>query len=134
MTNKPFALNFSKIGTDQLGYLSVAEKETLPFCPQRIYWTYLTPENIVRGGHAHKELEQILVAVSGKIELTIQTIDGDLYTFILDNPSIGVFIPKKSWRTMKYNSNAVQMCFASLEYDEKDYIRNYDEFSKLILK
>jgi hypothetical protein len=132
--NKPYLINFSKIGSPNTGYLSICEKENLIFIPKRIYWTYLTPENIERGGHAHKELEQILVAVSGKIQLTIQTIDGDLYTFILDNPSIGVFIPKKSWRTMKYNSNAVQMCFASLEYDEKDYIRNYDEFSKLILK
>ncbi len=131
MTNKPFYFNFSKIGNDQLGYLSVSEKETLPFCPKRIYWTYLTPENIVRGGHAHKELEQILVAVSGKIELNIQTIEGEVYNFILDNPSIGVFIPKLSWRVMKYTQNAVQMCIASLEYDENDYIRNYEHFKSL---
>jgi hypothetical protein len=133
MSDIPFIINFSKIGNDELGFISVSEKENLPFTPKRIYWTYHTPNYIERGAHAHIKLEQILIAVAGKIELTIETIDGEIYYFILDEPNKGVYIPKKTWRTMKYTQNAVQVCIASLEYDEKDYIRKYEDF-KITLK
>ncbi|MCW8896647.1 MAG: FdtA/QdtA family cupin domain-containing protein [Flavobacteriales bacterium] len=131
MNKKPYIIDFKKIGSPALGYISVAEKENLPFIPQRIYWTYFTPEDVERGGHAHIHLEQILVSVAGKIDLKIETITGEIFEFVLDAPHKGVFIPKKSWRTMKYSHNAVQMCIASIEYDEKDYIRDYDEFLNL---
>ena len=124
----PRIIQFPKIGNAQLGYISIAEKDNLLFTPKRIYWTYFIPEDVERGGHAHIELEQILVAVAGKVELSIETLEGEIYQFTLDHPSKGVFIPKKSWRTMKYSHNAVQMCIASIEYDEKDYIRDYDQF------
>lgn len=132
--NEPYLINFPKIGSLETGYLSICENEKLLFIPKRIYWTYLTPENIERGGHAHIELEQILVAVAGKIDLTIQTFDNKLFEFHLDQPNLGVYIPKKSWRKMKYSSNAVQMCIASLEYDEDDYIRDYEKFIQLSTK
>jgi hypothetical protein len=132
MTQNPYMIYFPKIGNSQLGYISLAENENLPFAPKRIYWTYFTPEDVMRGGHAHFELEQILIAVAGKIELRIETINNEVFNFILDNPSIGVYLPKMSWHTMKYSHNAVQMCIASLEYDEKDYIRDYNNF--LLLK
>jgi hypothetical protein len=131
MNKIPNIINFPKIGNSQLGYISVAENENLPFMPKRIYWTYFTPEDVIRGHHAHYELEQILVAVAGKIEVEIETVERKIFKYILDSPNIGVYIPKMSWRTMKYSHNAVQMCIASIEYDEKDYIRNYDEFDKL---
>jgi len=120
--SKPFLISFPKIGGSSLGYISIAEKNNLPFLPQRIYWTYYTPDSVERGGHAHLELEQILIAVSGKIEIKIETLDHHIYDFVLDSPNIGVYIPKLSWRTMKYTHNAVQICIASHVYDEKDYI------------
>ena len=131
MENEPRKINFSKIGDPKIGYISVAEKNKLPFKVKRIYWTYFTPENVKRGGHSHIELEQILIAVSGKIELEIETSNFNKYKFILDNPDEGVFIPKRSWRTMKYTHNAVQICIASEEYDEKDYINNYRDFLEM---
>jgi hypothetical protein len=124
----PFEISFPKIGEPALGYISVAEKTNLPFVPRRVYWTYFTPENVERGGHAHIGLEQILVAVSGKIELSIEITDGRIYKFCLDSPDKGIYIPRMSWRSMKYTHNAVQMCIASIEYDEKDYIRSYSEY------
>ena len=131
---KPFLIYFPKIGDPSLGYISLTEKNNLPFTPKRIYWTYYTPEDVVRGNHSHYELEQILVAVAGKVTITIITIEGTEYEFILDSPDKGVFIPKLCWRTLKYSHNAVQMCIASLEYSESDYIRSYEEFEKLIKK
>ena len=58
----PCIIEFPKIGNSGLGYISVCEKTTLPFVVKRIYWTYFTPEDVTRGGHAHYELEQILLA------------------------------------------------------------------------
>jgi hypothetical protein len=130
----PHQIIFPKVGNTHLGYISIAEKSNLPFVPKRIYWTYFTPEDVERGGHAHIALEQILVAVAGKVELHIETSSGDSFDFILDSPNVGVYIPRMSWRTMKYSHNAVQMCIASIEYDEKDYIRDYNEFKKSIHK
>ena len=102
MNKEPYIIDFNKIGSPSLGYISIAEKENLPFIPQRIYWTYFTPEDVERGSHAHIELEQILVAVAGRVELKIETLSGKIFEFILDSPNKGVYIPKKSWRTMKY--------------------------------
>jgi hypothetical protein len=125
---KPFIIQFPKIGNSSLGYISLAEKENLPFVPKRIYWTYFTPEDVERGGHSHNDLQQILVSVAGKIIVNIELKNGDKNEFILDSPSIGLFIPKMSWRTMKYSHSAVQMCIASNEYTESDYIRRYEDF------
>lgn len=126
--NSPFIIEFPKIGKMELGFISIAEKENLPFVPKRVYWTYYTPEDVERGGHSHYDLHQILVAVAGRIEVTTELINGDKQSFILDRPNMGLFIPKMCWRTMKYSHNSVQMCIASNEYDEKDYIRDYHVF------
>jgi hypothetical protein len=128
LLDKPYLINFPKIGEPSLGYISVAEKMNLPFKPKRVYWTYFTPENIERGGHAHIELQQVLIAVSGSIKVVIETITGEKHNFNLNKPNLGLFIPKKAWRTMQYSHNAVQVCIASNEYNEDDYIRNYEDF------
>jgi hypothetical protein len=128
---KPYMINFPKIGSPDLGYISISEKENLPFVPKRIYWTYFTPEDVERGGHAHIDLEQILIAVAGKVDIKIETVEGEIFEFVLDSPNKGVYIPRKSWRDMKYSHNAVQICIASIEYDEVDYIRTYSDFKNL---
>lgn len=130
MTNKnrPYLLEYSRFGDPTLGYISVAEKESFPFEVKRVYWTYFTPEDVRRGGHAHYNLEQILIAVAGRIVITTETLNGDKDEFILDKPNIGLFIPKMCWREMQYSHNAVQVCIASLAYSEEDYIRDYQLF------
>ncbi|MCD1115864.1 sugar 3,4-ketoisomerase [Chryseobacterium turcicum] len=126
----PFLIEFPKIGESSLGYISIAENDNLPFVPKRIYWTYYTPEEVERGGHSHFDLQQILIAVAGRIQVTTELRNGDKETFLLDKPNIGLYIPKMCWRDMKYSHNAVQICIASIEYDEQDYIRDYSEFLK----
>lgn len=128
---EPKLIQFPKIGNSSLGYISLAENVTLPFEVKRIYWTYFTPENVERGGHSHIDLQQILVAMAGTITIKTEILGGIKQTFILDSPNKGLIIPKLCWREMKYTHNAVQMCIASIEYDEKDYIRNYDDFKSL---
>ena len=131
MKSMPTIIQFPKLGNTALGYISLAEKELLPFEVNRIYWTYFTPENVERGGHAHLELQQILVAVAGQIIVKTEMPGGIMDSFILDSPDKGLYIPKLCWREMKYTHNAVQMCIASIVYDESDYIRDYKKFKSI---
>ena len=113
------------------GYISVAENDTLPFQVKRVYWTYFTPESVKRGGHAHHVLEQILVAVAGKIIVTTQMPGMAEESFVLESANMGLFIPKHCWHIMQYSHNAVQMCLANIPYDEQEYIRDYTMFKSL---
>ncbi len=131
MVQKPHLLNFPKIGNSILGYISIAEKTELPFVVKRVFWAYYTPDNVVRGRHAHHETEMILVALAGRITITTQMPGEKSEVFILEEPQQGLYLPKYCWHTMQYSHTSVQLCLASLEYDENDYIRDYDEFKKL---
>ena len=98
MHKTPSIINFPKIGSSSLGYISLAENETLPFEVKRIYWTYFTPEDVERGGHAHHDLDQILVAVAGKITVNTEMPGGSKKNFVLESPNQGVYLPKYSWQ------------------------------------
>lgn len=127
----PRFFELSKIGSPALGYITVGQNSGLPFAIQRVYWTYYTPDSVVRGHHAHRELEQLIFAVSGRIEFTLESPNGRHETFVLDSPNVGLYIPRHYWRTIKFSHNAVLMCLASLEYQEDEYIRDYEEFKAL---
>jgi len=133
--NKPYLINFPKIGESDLGYISVVENQiNIPFKIRRVFWCYHTPDNVVRGRHAHHQTEMILIAVSGRIIVNTEMPDGEIKVFSLESPSQGLFIPNYCWHTMQYNHISVQLVLANLEYSESDYIRSYDEFKKLIKK
>jgi len=111
------------------GYLTVVEQQTdIPFDIKRMFWSYYTPQMITRGRHAHYELELVLVAVSGKIIVTNETVDGKTTVHILDDPSEGLYIPPMHWHVMQFSHSAVLMCFASTLYNAKDYITDYTLF------
>lgn len=132
MDENPYIIEFEKIGDPSLGYISVAEEySNIPFKIKRVYWTYFTPNHVKRGNHAHKKLQQVIIAVSGIIEFTLIDKNNQQQIFILDNPNVGLFIPNEYWREIKFSHNAVQLCLASEKYDENDYIREYEEFKKL---
>lgn len=128
----PYQLEFPKLGQSNIGYISVTEHtKYVPFEVQRIFWTYYTPESIVRGRHAHHRTEQVLVAVAGRIIVTTELADGTIQTFRLEDPHVGVYIPPHAWHTMQYSHSAVQLVLASSPYDEGDYIRSYDDFKRI---
>jgi mannose-6-phosphate isomerase-like protein (cupin superfamily) len=124
----PYLIDFKKLGDPTIGYISVAQNDQLPFEVKRIFWTYFTPESIVRGRHAHYKTEQILIAAAGRIVVTTEKADATIGTFVLDNPNIGVYVPPHVWHTMQYSHTSAQLVLASSLYDEKDYIRDYDAF------
>ena len=128
----PRLINLGKIGDSSLGYITVGESNSnIPFNIRRTYWTYFTPHNIERGGHAHKKLKQVIVAVCGIIELKLETLNGEIFNFVLDSPEKGLLIESTCWREIKFSHNAVLLCLASDKYSEDDYIRDYTSFISL---
>ena len=100
----------------------------LPFEVQRVYYLYDIPGGEVRGGHAHKELHQLIVAVSGSFDITLD--DGkDKKTVSLNRPYHGLHVVPGIWRELSnFSSGAVCLVLASHKYDEPDYIRDYSQF------
>lgn len=130
MALRPKLIEVQSIGSSEIGYLSVLQGEYLPFKPLRIYWTYFTPNHVERGAHAHRQLEQLIVAVAGEIKIKIETRSGEKSEYIMDNPSKVLYIPRMCWRTLEFSHDAVLLCVASMEYNEEDYIRKYEDFNK----
>ena len=117
--------------SDPRGNLTVIERnKDVPFQIKRIYYIYDVPTGEYRGAHAHKRLEQLMVAVSGSFDVRIDNGKGRR-TFTLNRPYEGLYIPKMTWRDMdNFSSGSICLVLASDYYDESDYIRNYDEFLK----
>ena len=135
MNQAPHILNFKKIGSLDEGYISVASvADQIAFSPERIFWTYETPSNISRGRHAHYQTEMILLAMNGSITVKCEDALGQSYNFKLEHPNQGLFVPKLCWHEMFYTEGAVQLAIASTPYDEKDYIRNYEDFQEFITR
>lgn len=128
---KPYIIDFAKIGISDIGYISVIENSGLPFKIERVFWTYYTPESVVRGRHAHYKLEQVLIAVSGRLIVETECFDSKCVSFELTSPNTGLYIPPSCWHTMRFSHNAVLLSLSSTEYNESDYIRDYETFKKM---
>ena len=118
-----------KVFGDSRGKLiSLEGNRNVPFEIKRVYWIYDTLPNEERGFHAHKNMEQIIVAMDGACEFVLD--DGKYRESVwLNRPDVGLYIGKNMWREMKkFSYGCKLMVLASDYYDEKEYIRNYDEF------
>jgi dTDP-4-dehydrorhamnose 3,5-epimerase-like enzyme len=130
-SNIPQIIHLQSIGSSELGYIAVAEQyKNIPFEVKRVYWTYFTPQNVIRGYHAHKQLQQVIFAVSGIIKMMVETKDEEKMNFMLDKPEKGLYLPPYTWHEMQFTQNAVLLSLASELFDEADYIRDYEEFKK----
>ena len=117
---------------DSRGNLSFVEQlNHIPFEIKRTYWIYDVPGGEARGGHAFKENQEFMVALSGAFDVIID--DGtQKKTFTLNRSYYGLFVPAGLWREMtNFSTNAVALEFGSIHYDEADYVRDYDEFLKM---
>lgn len=117
---------------DPRGNLSFAEQNNhIPFDIKRTYWIYDVPGGEDRGGHAFKENQEMIIALSGSFDVVVD--DGVSHkTFSLNRPYYGLYIPVGLWRTMvNFSTNSLALEFGSMHYKSSDYIRDYDEFLKL---
>jgi dTDP-4-dehydrorhamnose 3,5-epimerase-like enzyme len=125
-------INLPKI-EDPRGNLSFVEGENhIPFEIKRTYLIYDVPGGQVRGGHAYKELEEFIVALSGSFDVILD--DGkETKKYSLNRSYYGLYVPKMIWRSMEnFSTNALCITLASTPYDKHDYIRNYDNFKKRV--
>ena len=118
---------------DPRGNLTVAEQiDKVPFEIKRVYWVYDVPAGESRGGHAHKRLKQLIVAVSGSFHVTLDN-GHERATILLNHPWQGLLVDVNTWRTLDdFSSGAVCMVLASEHYDEDDYIYDYQDFLKYV--
>jgi hypothetical protein len=122
-------IKLDKHHSDRKGNLTVVENgETLPFDVKRVYYLYDVPGGESRGAHAHRELNQLIIAASGSFRVTLD--DGNVKrSFVLNRPYQGLLVKPGIWRDLDdFSSGAVCMVLASEIYQEEDYIRNYNEF------
>ena len=114
------------------GNIAIIEKNTIPFEIKRVYYLFDIPSSAHRGGHAHKNLNQILIALSGSFDVILK--DGiSTQTITLNKPDKGLLITTNIWRELEnFSSGAVCLVLASEIFDENDYIRNYDDFLKYL--
>lgn len=130
--NKCKIINVPKI-TDTRGNLTFIEEEKhVPFKFKRIYYLYDVPGGESRGGHAHKKLQQFIIAASGSFDVVLD--DGfNRETFSLNRSYYGLYIPTMVWRELEnFSSGSVCLVLASEFYEESDYIRDYSEFKKIV--
>jgi len=113
---------------DRRGNLSVIEKNTIPFEIKRVYYLYDVPSGAERGGHAHKNTQEFLIALSGSFDVIVNDAKQQK-TITLNKPNQGLLIKTGVWRELKnFSSAAVCLVIASDVFDEDDYIRDFDEF------
>lgn len=129
----PFLLNFPQRGDDR-GWLVVAEgNKDVPFEIKRIFYIYGTDSKVVRGQHANRKSEFVLVNVAGSCRVRTRDGKGDERDFALNRPNMGLYIPKMVWKDMyDFSPDSILLCIASEVYDPNEYIRDYDAFQRAV--
>ena len=119
---------------DPRGNLTVAEQmKNVPFDVKRVYWTYDVPGGESRGGHAHNECVEFIIAVSGSFTVTLDDGKGQREDWHLNHPWQGLLVKTGIWRTLEdFSSGAVCLVLASELFDESDYIYEYDDFIEYV--
>ena len=125
---------FSQHGDERGMLVALEELSDIPFRIKRVYYMYDTGAGVVRGQHAHKSLEQILICIHGSCKILLDN-GREKEVVSLEKPYEGLYIAKDMWREMyDFSSDAVLMVLASDIYREEDYIRDYDTFLRLVQK
>jgi UDP-2-acetamido-3-amino-2,3-dideoxy-glucuronate N-acetyltransferase len=133
MTCKNWSLiKFFRTSDNRGNLVAIDFEKQLPFIPKRFFVTFDVPSETVRGEHAHLECAQVLLPIAGRIHVLLN--DGfQSQEYTLDDPSVGLYIPKLIWSTQKsLGSSSVLGVFASHAYEESDYIRNFEKFVEFV--
>ncbi len=126
-------LDFPQLG-DERGELIVVEGGIeIPFDIKRVFYICGTKEGVVRGQHANKKTEFILINVAGSSKVRVRDGSGNEALFVLNRPNTGIYLPRMVWKDMfDFSDDSVLLCLASEHYDANEYIRDYDEFMEIM--
>lgn len=118
---------------DERGNLSfIEENKHIPFKIARTYWIYDVPGGEYRGGHAFKETEELIVALSGSFDVILDNGKEEMH-FSLNRSYIGIYVPKMIWRKLEnFSTNSLALILASTKYNPSDYIYNYEYFKQMV--
>ena len=127
-------IHFPPLGDERGSLVALETGKTVPFDIKRVYYIFATQKAVARGFHAHKNLKQIVVCVTGKCRMVLD--DSKVRQEIwLDSPTKGLLISDLVWREMHdFSEDCVLLVLASEHYDESDYIRDYQDFLNKVIK
>ncbi len=130
MIAKPHIINLPKI-LDPRGNISIIEEENhIPFKIKRAYWIYDVPGGELRGGHAFKKQQELIVALSGSFDVVVDDRE-DKQSFSLNRSYYGLYVPAGLWRQLvNFSTNSLALVLSSTVFEENDYIREYNDFLK----
>lgn len=125
-------INFPSLGDERGALVALESNQNIPFDIKRVYYIFGTQQGVSRGFHAHKQLKQVAVCITGKCRMLLD--DGKTKESVwLDSATKGILIEDMVWHEMHdFSDDCVLLVLASDHYDESDYIRNYDEFIKMV--
>ena len=131
--NKVRMLDFPQRG-DHRGQMVVVEGNTdVPFEIKRVFYIYGSDPEVVRGQHANRRTEFVLINVAGKSKVKVKDGEGNEAIFCLNRPHTGIYLPRMVWKDMyDFSPDSVLLVLASEHYDANEYIRNYEDFQKVI--
>ena len=126
-------LEFSQKG-DERGHLVIVEGlEDIPFDIKRIFYIYGSDKDVIRGQHANKISEFVLINVAGTSKVKVKDGKGNEAIYSLNRPHTGIYLPPMIWKDMyDFSEDSVLLCLASTHYDENEYIRDYEEFLNIV--
>ena len=129
----PQIIHLPKI-LDERGNLSFIEEVThIPFFIKRSFWIYDVPGGVRRGAHAYRDTEEFIVALSGSFDVILDDGKGNITTYHLNRSYYGIYVPKMMWRVMdNFSTNSLALVLSSTDYNEEDYIFDYNEFQKVV--
>lgn len=130
---RPRIIDFPKI-QDPRGNLTFIQcPDQIPFEIQRIFWTYDVPGGGIRGGHAYFDQQEIIIALSGSFDVVITNSDGSIEKISLNRSYYGLYLPAKTWRHVEnFSTNALALHISSKNFLKEDYIRDFEDFKKLL--
>ena len=132
--NKVQMLEFAQHGDERVHLVVVEGMKDVPFEIKRIFYIYGSDAEVVRGQHANRKTEFVLINVAGKSKVRVKDGEGNEAVFCLNRPHTGIYLPTMVWKDMyDFSADSVLLCLASEHYDNTEYIRDYDEFCREIL-
>jgi hypothetical protein len=133
MIEAPRIIQLPKIFDPRGNLTFLQNKDQIPFDIKRVFWIYDVPGGEYRGGHANKTLHELIIAISGSLDIIVKDKNGLDQKFCLNRSFFGLYLTPNTWRHMEnFSTNSVSVHVCSREFDENDYVRDYEAFKRLL--